>query len=107
MFEASSLNTICLGLPGRPCPNITAHTRCPDCDAEWRSARDYSGHWPAIRAQQLADEPDCRTCGAPATEVDHILRLRMGGTHDSANLQSLCGTCHRRKTASEAVSPPH
>ena len=37
-------------------------------------------------------------CGARAVELDHITPLSAGGTHDPANLQPLCRSCHRRKT---------
>jgi 5-methylcytosine-specific restriction protein A len=31
--------------------------------------------------------------------VHHIIPLSKGGTHDSANLMSLCVSCHSRITA--------
>ena len=36
-------------------------------------------------------------------EVDHIVPLVDGGSHEMANLQSLCTPCHKRKTAAEAT----
>lgn len=36
-----------------------------------------------------------------ASEVDHIIGLAQGGTHDDANLQSLCHDCHATKTAED------
>ena len=35
-------------------------------------------------------------------ELDHIVPLIDGGTHDMANLQTLCTPCHKLKTAREA-----
>jgi 5-methylcytosine-specific restriction endonuclease McrA len=35
-------------------------------------------------------------------ELDHILPLIDGGSHEPANLQTLCTPCHKRKTALEA-----
>jgi len=35
-------------------------------------------------------------------ELDHIVPLVDGGTHDDDNLQTLCTPCHKRKTAGEA-----
>jgi 5-methylcytosine-specific restriction endonuclease McrA len=67
----------------------------------------YGGSWPGIRAQQLQREPNCRACGRPATEVDHIRPLTpvhpgdLPGTHDPSNLASTCTDCHRRKSAAE------
>ncbi|MCH2187426.1 HNH endonuclease [Myxococcota bacterium] len=37
-------------------------------------------------------------------EVDHIIPLVDGGSHDMTNLQSLCTPCHKRKTAAEATA---
>ncbi|MDF1596962.1 MAG: HNH endonuclease [Acidimicrobiia bacterium] len=39
-------------------------------------------------------------CGAPATEVDHIVN---NDDHSETNLQSLCVDCHKAKTAREAA----
>ena len=35
-------------------------------------------------------------------ELDHIVPLVDGGSHDLGNLQTLCTPCHKRKTAREA-----
>lgn len=61
--------------------------------------RGYGGEWRAIRAAQLRKYPMCAVCGAVATDVDHIVPLARGGTHDVSNLQSLCHAHHSRKTA--------
>ncbi len=37
-----------------------------------------------------------------ATEVDHIIPIAFGGTGEDSNLQAICETCHRAKTAQEA-----
>jgi 5-methylcytosine-specific restriction enzyme A len=58
--------------------------------AQRPSSGDYRGNWPALRKRVLTEEPNCRLCGAPATEVDHILPIAVGGTHERANLRSLC-----------------
>lgn len=61
--------------------------------------------WPALRLQaKRRDGWRCVTCSARGRlEVDHIKPVR---THpelafDLANLQSLCPTCHSRKTRLE------
>jgi len=36
-------------------------------------------------------------------ELDHVVPLVDGGSHDPSNLQTLCTPCHKRKTAAEAV----
>lgn len=50
----------------------------------------------------------CRLCGTDVfmgvysnADVDHIIPLSYGGSCDKGNLQVLCVTCHRRKTALE------
>jgi 5-methylcytosine-specific restriction endonuclease McrA len=40
-----------------------------------------------------------RPCGAPANEVDHIVR---GDNHAYENLQAICRECHKKKTQAEA-----
>ena len=34
-------------------------------------------------------------------EVDHVIPLIDGGSHDLENLQTLCSPCHRKKSAEE------
>lgn len=70
------------------------------------SARGYDRTWQRIRRRILANRPLCVACqsfgrATLATEVDHILPLRAGGTNEDSNLQPLCKSCHSRKTAAE------
>jgi 5-methylcytosine-specific restriction protein A len=70
-----------------------------------RDNRGYAGgrRLPdAVRQQVLTEEPVCRGCGvAPSRHVDHIegARRRPELFGVRANLQGLCGPCHRLKTA--------
>lgn len=71
-----------------------------------RPPRAYGPRWRRLRRLVLAREPLCRECAprglvVEATEVDHIIPLRAGGTDDDANLQPLCKRCHSRKGARE------
>lgn len=43
-------------------------------------------------------------CTVAATQVDHIVNHRAGGHHGMTNLQAVCETCHRSKTAKEAAA---
>ena len=64
--------------------------------------RGYGSAWQKIRAVVLTEEPLCRACKRmPATDVDHIIPKRHGGTDDRANLQPLCAQCHHVKTDAE------
>lgn len=64
-------------------------------------------HWAERRQEQLIAEPFCRICASQgrrvrATDVDHVVphkgsvKLFMTG-----ELQSLCHSCHSRKTMAE------
>ena len=60
--------------------------------------RGYDGEWRRTRAAFLATNPRCLLCGAPASDVDHVVARRRGGTNDWSNLRPLCHACHSRKT---------
>jgi 5-methylcytosine-specific restriction protein A len=86
---------------GRLCPD----SRCRSCQRARdqrrgsATARGYDAAWRRLRAEHLALEPDCACgCGQPATDVDHIVPRRLGGSDDHANLQSLSHGHHSRKT---------
>ena len=74
-------------------------TRSPE--TKRANKRLYGRDWHRIRRSVLNSYPYCEMCGAPATEVDHILPLRQGGTHDPTNLRPLCKSCHSRRTATD------
>lgn len=59
----------------------------------------YGADWKRARNEKLRDTPYCETCGAPATQVDHVLPVSRGGDHQQFNLRSSCQSCHSRKTA--------
>jgi 5-methylcytosine-specific restriction protein A len=93
--------------------------RCPTChqtrhqrlDRRRGTAwtRGYDTAWQKLRAAHLAAFPLCAHCEAdgqtvPARHVDHVVPF--DGPHDARrldpdNLQSLCVSCHSRKTATE------
>ncbi|MBY6119818.1 HNH endonuclease [Mameliella alba] len=65
--------------------------------------------WEALRLQALRrDDWACVQCGARSgLEVDHIQPVRdtPQRAYDLANLQTLCGRCHSRKTRIECGHP--
>ena len=66
------------------------------------SARGYDRRWRKVRRIQLQREPLCSHCGDVAREVDHIVPIADGGARlDLRNLQSLCKSCHSRKTRAQ------
>ena len=82
------------------CPNLVSTGRfCPVHQYDNTKYRN-SKEWKALRAQVLAEEPRCRMCGAPSTDVDHIVPVPQG-SEDRGNLQGLCHACHSSKTRKE------
>ena len=107
--------------PPRPC----RHPGCPEltrdgwCDRhrpryrrgeseEWHGLYSLPVWTERLRPAQLLREPWCRECAKAgrrvrATVVDHIVPHRgdMRLFTDPGNLQSLCKSCHDRKTMLE------
>lgn len=113
--------------PLRPCrhPGCSALVRDGYCDAHRpkrtndRSQEAQSWRWmyrtgkwlDELRPEQLLREPFCRACAlrgvrAYATDVDHVIPHRgvWALFVDPNNLQSLCHSCHSRKTAAEMAA---
>jgi 5-methylcytosine-specific restriction protein A len=74
-----------------------------DQDRPTARQRGYDSRWQKLRLHHLKHFPLCKSCGRAGQEVDHILPLRKGGTHHPSNLQTLCKSCHSRKTMKESV----
>ena len=89
---------------GRYC---AAHVRASVRRVGWleRDTRAlYGPAWEPLRRAVLAEEPECRRCSRPATEVDHIVEVADGGpVHDRDNLQPLCHRCHATKTRRQQI----
>lgn len=68
--------------------------------------RGYGRLWRKLRLMFLSENPLCVECEldglvVAATDVDHIIPKRQGGTDDWSNLQALCHSHHSQKTANE------
>jgi 5-methylcytosine-specific restriction protein A len=65
--------------------------------------RGYDRTWMRIQAQFITEHPFCQGSlhvgqNIPGVLIDHIQPLVDGGTHDMSNLQTLCQSCHSKKT---------
>ncbi|MEE8473549.1 MAG: HNH endonuclease signature motif containing protein [Dehalococcoidia bacterium] len=92
------------------CPELTRGRFCKPHEEVYQQTRDqgrptaasrgYGSRWQQIRKVVLREEPFCRSCSAPSTEVDHIKPMSKGGDNSRGNLQGLCKRCHSSKTGS-------
>ncbi len=87
---------------GRYCDEHKADDKRPSA-----AKRGYGRGWQRIRIRYLRRHPLCVDPFAihaddgvivVATDVDHIIKRRDGGSDASGNLQSLCHSCHSKKT---------
>lgn len=70
-----------------------------------RQARGYDQDWIALRDLFAASNPTCKHCdergvAMPMSDVDHIIdiEIRPDLRLEWSNLQSLCKSCHGKKT---------
>ena len=98
----------CVLVPGGYCrEHQPREAERSEQSASWRWMY-RTGTWKDLRAAQLLREPFCRICAVEgrrtrATDVDHI-RDHKGDWSlfaDPENLESLCHSCHSRKTLRE------
>jgi len=82
---------------GRCAKHSLQRQRQPDLRVS-STRRGYGYEWRKTRAAFLLRNPQCEVCGRQATDVDHIIPRRDGGTDDWANLQALCHEHHSMKT---------
>lgn len=67
-----------------------------------------SQRWRRLRKWFFVNNPLCAECErngliTAGTDVDHITPIRLGGeVYDENNLQTLCKSCHARKSGREA-----
>ena len=94
--------------PTPGCGNPTSGGKCEPCKAKVEGRRGssndrgYGVDWQnEISKPFLKANPNCAKCGKRAVLVDHKKPRINGGTDAWSNLQSLCRSCHSRKTAKE------
>jgi len=72
--------------------------RCAECGLDTRALRRrIRGRGSHRKLRELGFKPR-----SSLWELDHIVPLVDGGSHDPENLQTLCTPCHQRKTSREA-----
>lgn len=91
---------------GRCAEHTTAHHQRDAIARGTAAERGYDSTWRRIRNRKIKADPLCEPClrdgrTRAATEVDHIVPIDSGGTHETGNLQSICRSCHAAKTARE------
>jgi 5-methylcytosine-specific restriction endonuclease McrA len=74
--------------------------RCADCGVDTYKVRRELRK--VGRGRTRATRERGYKPGQSFWELDHIVPLIDGGSHDDENLQTLCTPCHTRKTAAEA-----
>ena len=92
----------CRRRPARPGSRCDACRATRPAEARGSAAsRGYGRRWERLRAAILARDVFCQAegCARLATQIDHRLAKRHGGSDDPSNLQGLCDSCHSRKTA--------
>ena len=96
-------------VPGCPRRAVT-RGRCEEHASRYAKQRPTGSKamgkaWREIRAEHLANFPKCVMCGGWASEVHHIRARKAGGSDADANLESLCTSCHSKKTITEGINP--
>ena len=73
--------------------------RCANCGLDtYALKRSIKGKGSHRKLRELGFKPR-----KSLWELDHVVPLVDGGSHDPSNLQTLCTPCHKRKTAAEAI----
>lgn len=91
-----------------PCPAGCGARVVRDASRRRRAAQGQQHYdtaaWQRTRTTYRNDHPSCVQCGAPTTDVDHVIPRRIliaAGVSDPDGdswLQSLCRSCHSAKT---------
>lgn len=92
------------------CAARTTGGKCAGCRQRYEqqrgsaAARGYDQEWQQLSAAHLKAHPWCACgCGKRATDVDHIVPVRLAPHRrlDPTNLRSFAHGCHSRKTNRE------
>ena len=81
-----------------------AHRPAPWTGSTWQAHKPQG--WAKTRANILRrDHNVCVYCGDAATEVDHIIPVSRGGSHDATNLVASCHNCNAKKNIEQRRRP--
>jgi 5-methylcytosine-specific restriction protein A len=88
-----------------PVLNAPRHRAEPEPPRPSATQRGYGKEWARIAEAFRRQHPNCadpfrlHPVPMPGSHVDHIVSRSRGGSDDGTNLQTLCASCHSRKTA--------
>lgn len=92
---------ICLGLPGQPCLEFTARSRCVKCEREFdrrrgtARERGYDAEYEANKDFVLSKSKICWRCGdGGADTADHVIPRSRGGSNAVSNLRPAHASCN-------------
>lgn len=93
------------------CENRIANTRyCAEHTVHGWTGQSHTSdarHQTWRKAVLKRDKGMCQIkdtgCTHRATEADHILNVKSGGTYDLENGQAACSPCHKKKTQRESI----
>jgi len=94
----------------KPNPYITTNTSRGADDMKWFYS---SKAWRSLRNYKIQINPLCEICESkgltePGKEIDHITAIRDGGEKlNLHNLQTLCRSCHAKKSVDEREQRKH
>jgi 5-methylcytosine-specific restriction endonuclease McrA len=93
----------------RPCLNcgtLATGTRCPTCEARHQAKRNAQPNRAYHRTREhrqrrervlARDGHRCHWCGGPATELDYLVPLALGGERSDANAVAACKRCNSKR----------
>lgn len=83
------------------CPEHLLPARGPAWANSTRNRKNPPG-WDRTRKSVLfRAKNECAYCGGHANEVDHVIPVSQGGSHNITNLVACCTNCNRQKNYAE------
>jgi 5-methylcytosine-specific restriction protein A len=70
-------------------------------DAAYRNAEYKRNRQQCMRLANWRCQIQMEGCAGAASQVDHIVPVSRGGTHELTNLRAACRSCHAKVTAQQ------